>query len=94
MARKSKSIAGLKDATRFARGDRGVGKVRAVSVPDPPDVRAKPTSIRIEIVNNPSVDDKGDWCVYVDGKMVAECWSDTEARAVAIHALENIRRAR
>lgn len=40
MARKSKIIAGLKDAVRFARGDQTKGKVRTASVPCPLDVRA------------------------------------------------------
>jgi putative transcriptional regulator len=40
MARKSKIIAGLKDAVRYSRGDLTRGKVYAVQVPHPVDVRA------------------------------------------------------
>lgn len=40
MARKSKIIAGLKDAVRFARGDRSKGTSYTVTVPHPVDVRA------------------------------------------------------
>lgn len=37
---KSKIITGLKDAVRFARGDRSKGTVKSVRVPCPLDVRA------------------------------------------------------
>jgi putative transcriptional regulator len=40
VARKSKIIAGLKDAVRYARGDRSRGAATVVSVPHPLDVRA------------------------------------------------------
>lgn len=40
MAKKSKIIAGLKDAVRFSRGDRTRGVVHTVYVPHPLDVRA------------------------------------------------------
>jgi putative transcriptional regulator len=40
MARKSKIIAGLKDAVRYSRGDLSRGKVYRVAVPHPVDVRA------------------------------------------------------
>jgi putative transcriptional regulator len=40
MAKKSKIIAGLKDAARFARGDHSRAKVHKVEVPCPLDVRA------------------------------------------------------
>jgi putative transcriptional regulator len=40
MARKSKIIAGLKDAVRYSRGDLTRGKAYVVQVPHPVDVRA------------------------------------------------------
>jgi putative transcriptional regulator len=40
MARKSKIVAGLKDAVRYSRGDRTRGKAYSVRMPDPIDVRA------------------------------------------------------
>jgi putative transcriptional regulator len=40
MARKSKIIAGLRDAVRYSRGDLTRGKAYVVQVPRPIDVRA------------------------------------------------------
>jgi putative transcriptional regulator len=40
MTRKSKIVAGLKDAVRFARGEASRTKAHAVKVPHPLDVRA------------------------------------------------------
>jgi putative transcriptional regulator len=40
MARKSKIIAGLKDAVRYARGDHSRGRAYRVEVAGPVDVRA------------------------------------------------------
>src|SRR5262245_30432627 len=40
MARKSKIIAGLKDALQYARGDRSRGKAYRIDAPQPVDVRA------------------------------------------------------
>lgn len=40
MARKSKIVAGLKDAVRYARGDASRGASHIVKVPNPLDVRS------------------------------------------------------
>lgn len=40
MAKKSKIIAGLREAVRYSRGDRSAGKSRVINVPAPPDARA------------------------------------------------------
>ena len=40
MARKSKIIAGLREAVRYSRGDLAAGKSHTVNIPAPPDVRA------------------------------------------------------
>ena len=40
MARKSKVITGLKEAVRYARGDKAAGVARVVNVPTPLDVQA------------------------------------------------------